>query len=120
MSVEDYAQELLGVGEQRIKVANQYYLIRKKHGQANVDLNLLLTPHLKKFRESKKNLGIDMAIKMLMAIEPVAVTLFKESETSLHEYKGLDRLLDAYEGKMMALQSIMKYNINQEKQYEGR
>lgn len=103
------ALELSKVADEQVEIAKQYEKARKKSGLAKTQLDLILTSKLRELRSDKKNLGVEMAILMLMEEDAVARDLYKEYMDEEAKYKGLERILDAYASKLITEQAIMKY-----------
>lgn len=107
--------ELSQLASQQIKNAEEYSIARMKAGAAESDLKILLTARLKELRGTKKNLGIEMSILMLMEDSPNARYFYKEWMHWEGIYKGLEKLIDAYSSKLIFEQSILKYVSQGEK-----
>ena len=103
------AREIALIADKQIEIAKQYEEARRKSGEAEGDLKLILTSRLKELRGTKKNIGVEMAILMLMEENATAQKLYKDWVTWESKYKGLEKLLDAYASKLITEQAIMKY-----------
>jgi hypothetical protein len=108
-------QELSELCNTQIEYAEKYALSRKLAVDAQTDLDILLVASLKTIRSEKPNVGYEMAIRILMENNTVAQKLFVEMEKQTALYKGFEKLIEAYQNKISALQSVMKYVIKGEK-----
>lgn len=102
------ANELSGIANKQIKIAESYAEARSKAGDAESKLKLILTAKLKELRGNKKNLGVEMALLMLMETDTVARGLYSDWMEWEAKFKGLEKLLDAYASKLITEQAIMK------------
>lgn len=103
------ARELSLVANAYIESAKQYQEYRKASGQAEMRLKILLASQLKELRLAKKNLGVEMAMLILMEDNMVARGLYEEWQDNESKYKAMEKLLDAYGSKLSMEQSVMKY-----------
>lgn len=103
------AEDLRAVAEIQVKNATAYADARQKSGLAERDLKIILAAHLAELRQNKKNLGVDMAILMLIEVNDIAKSLYSEWMAQEAKYKGLEKLLEAYSSKLITEQSLMKY-----------
>lgn len=101
--------ELSALSTQQIKNAERYSEARIFAGEAESHLKILLTAKLPELRGNKKNLGIEMAILMLMEDSEVARKLYLDWVKWESVYKGLEKLIDAYSSKLIFEQSLMKF-----------
>jgi len=101
--------KLQEIAEIQTKNAEKYADARKIAGEAESDLKILLTSRLKYFRSTKKNIGVDMAILMLMEESDIAKDLYRKWTQHEAIYKGLEMLLEATAAKLIFSQSIMKF-----------
>jgi len=109
------ATEYLKLTDEQIKIADKYYKARTKGGNAKKELDILLaSKYLSEFRREKRNLGYEMALLMLIEKDTTAREIYQNYLTSESEYKGLERLLDAYQSKISFLQSILKFQLKGE------
>lgn len=113
----DYAQDLLNNEQEIVKTARLYAEARKKSASAEIDLDLLLTKEIHDIRGDRKSLSKDNALLELMAGDKIngqneeAVRLYREWKQYEAEYKGYEKIQEALTSSIMAIQSIMKYNI---------
>lgn len=103
------AKELSDLATKQIENARLYRESREKSGIAKSQLYILLTAKLKELRGNKKNLGVEMAVLMLMEESHVAKDLYKEWTEQESRYKSLEKIIEAYASKISLEQSIMKY-----------
>lgn len=102
------ANELSQIANHQMENAKSYADARVKAGKAEYSLKILLTSKLKELRGNKKNLGIEMALLMLMEDNETARNLYAEWMEWESKYKGLEKLLEAYASKLITEQAIMK------------
>ncbi len=102
--------------DNRIELAEKYRDARSKASEAQYNLEIMLAANLELIRDQKPNVGYDMAI--LMLIEPgflftdetkAAQAFYKDVKHYTAEYKGLERLMSALESKVTFVQSLMKF-----------
>lgn len=115
MHIQEVKQHLIGIDE-RIKLARDYSSAREKAAKAKVELEMILVANLREIREEKSNVGYEMALLILLEpgmlfndVHDVAIKLYKEMNEETARYKGLEKLLDAYETKTTYIQSVMRY-----------
>lgn len=104
----DKAHELSQVANKQIEIAQEYSAARNKAGVAEYQLKLILASKLSELRVGRKNLGIEMALLMLMETDQVARGLYEEWMASEAKYKGLEKILDSYSSKLITEQALMK------------
>lgn len=97
------------IAQEQRKHAENYADARKKAGVAKVSLELLLTAGLPSIRKEKKNVGIEMAMMMLMEFDLEARKFYKEWQEQEAIYKGLEKLLEAHATRISFEQSVLKY-----------
>ena len=98
--------------DERIKIAREYRDSRVLAAKAKHRLDILLVANLAIIRETKSNVGIDMAYLMLMDICTDAKEYYKIWKVEEAKYKGLERILTALESKTTFYQSLMKFQRN--------
>lgn len=105
--------EQIKLTDEIIDLAKRYAGARLKSAKSKKDLDILLaSKYLTTFRSEKPNLGLEMALLMLIERErEVATTLYSDYLTATAEYKGLEEMLNAVKTKVSYMQSIMKYEI---------
>jgi hypothetical protein len=77
------------------------------------ELDVLLAGKILSLVEKKKNVGYEVAVLMCMADEKdgkIFADIHKEMTTSYNNFKAIERMLDALESQIMSVQSIMRYN----------
>lgn len=98
------------------RLAIEYEQARKKYGVAKYKLHVILTVNLHMIREKKSNVGMEMAI--LMMLEPGFLDeVFREEILKYYKdfieceeiYKGLEHRIEATKTAIMYAQSVMKY-----------
>lgn len=108
-------KELSALCDKQIELAQKYADARKLATSAQIDLDILLVSSLKSIRAEKPNVGYEMAIRILMESNTVAQKLFAEMDKQTALYKGYERLIEAHQNKISALQSVMKYALKGER-----
>lgn len=110
------AQELSVLADHQIKLAREYSNKRRIAGDLKTEIELMVTAKLGDIRGSKKNVGYDMAILMLLEMQPGVQEVYKRYRAAESDYKGLEKLIEAHQSKISLEQSIMKY-IGQGEKY---
>ena len=103
------ARELHKLADQQITLAKQYLEARTKAGEAKKDLDILLAAVFSAIRGKKANAGYEVSLIMLMEDNKVARELYEEMVSNTAKYKGLEKVLNAYQDKISLSQSVMKY-----------
>ena len=112
MDFIETSEELNRLSTHLGKLSREYFETRKKFGETKHNLFILLVPH--QGTDGFQRASIDKQLINLLAITPEhhkdEVYSTYKSYISLQEaYKGLEKLLDAYSSRIMALQSLMKW-----------
>jgi hypothetical protein len=108
--------ELLELSEKQIELAEEYRKARRAFGKAKHNLQIYLVPRqtISKYQRS----SLDRQIMMLlsdMAEEDDEEGLTKVNEAhrifvrAQQEYKGLEKLIDAYTSRITVFQSLMRW-----------
>ena len=112
----DEAKAHLESIENRIALAREYVVSRRKAAKAKFNLEIVLCGNLPRIREEKANIGYDMAILMLMSegfledpLKTECRSYYKEWIEAEARYKGLERLMGAMESKTTFIQSMMRW-----------
>ena len=103
------AYENLKLADELIETAKEYSQARERAGKAERELNIFLVGNLSTIREKKPNIGYDMAVLMLLEIEPEAKSIYTEYKHFESKYKGLEKILEAIKSKISLVQSQMKW-----------
>lgn len=99
-----------------IELSERYSQARSAYGRAKYKLHVILTANLKEIRSQKSNVGMDMAL--LILLEPgflqevyreEVLQYYKEFIESYEIYHGLEHLIEATKTQIMYAQSVMKY-----------
>lgn len=102
--------------EHYVKLSEEYEQSRKSFAKAKYRLHVILTVNLQRIREQKSNVGIDMALLMLM--EPgfleeqhrlEVLDYYRDYIQGEEFYKGLENRIEATKTQIMYAQSVMKY-----------
>lgn len=105
------AQEMVKLADELIKVSRMYEDSRDKAGKAKSSLDIILSTKLDIIRESKPNIGYDMAMLMLINLDISCREMYKEMIEETSKYKGLERIIEALKTKISLGQSVMKYQV---------
>ena|SRR3990167_2321514 len=108
--MKDYTEQLLELSDHRVKLANKYALERKKYGELKAELDIFLAGKLISMMEKRKTLGYETATLLLISQQPELAETYKEMIKHFNNFKAMDRMLSAVESKAMCIQSILKYN----------
>ena len=109
------ASQYLKLCDEQIELAKQYHDYRIRAGTAKRDLDIILaSQYLSGFRQEKKNLGYEFAILMLVEKDSNAAGIYRDYVTCESHYRALEKLIDAYQGKISFIQSILKYTLKGE------
>ncbi len=99
-----------------VELSERYANSRGAFGRAKYKLHVILTANLSKIREQKSNVGMDMALLMLLEpnfLEDVyrqeVLQYYKDYIECEEAYKGLEHLIEATKTQIMYAQSVMKY-----------
>lgn len=112
-------EELVAIKEvidHQIKLAKDYIKDMEIMSTNKTKFMLMLTANLPNIRRNKKNVGLDMAMLMLMEEGYLELEQRKAAEDYYYAYqqaldrcKGLEKLMEAYQQKVIFAQSQMKY-----------
>jgi len=111
--LQNYDQRLESLTAERVRLAKKYADQRKIYGMRKAELDVLLAGKILSLVEKKKNVGYEVAVLMCMADEKdgkIFADIHKEMTTSYNNFKAIERMLDALESQIMSVQSIMRYN----------
>lgn len=100
--------DLRDLAKEQATRANEYCQARRKAGSAKVALDLILTAQLPGIRAEKRNCGVEMAYLILMERSEAAKGYYEAWQTEEANYKGLEKLLEAYGSRIMLEMSIAK------------
>jgi hypothetical protein len=107
--------DLRELAKEQAKRADEYCIARRAAGEAKVKLDLILTAYLPGIRMNKPNAGIEMAHQMLMERCAEAKEYYEIWQKEEANYKGLEKLLEAYASRIMLEMSILKRQAEGEK-----
>lgn len=105
-------QELYDLTSQLRTLARQYYNTRKAYGEAKHGLHILLVPH--QGEDGFKRASIDKQILNMLSItldnhKEEVYAMYKDYIELEEKYKGLEKLIDATSSRIMAIQSLMRW-----------
>ena len=103
------------IANEQAERAKEYADARRKAGLSKTKLDLLLTAALPTIRIQKPNVGVEMAVLILMEDNDVARGLYRDWQIEESTYKGLEKLLEAHATRISLEQSIFKYKREGEK-----
>jgi hypothetical protein len=105
--------ELSELSNKLIEVSRLYYKTRVKYGKVKREIFTLLAPRQSRPEYSKAS--IDKQLMLLVEetsgedIGDGVKELFNDLILLEHEYKGLEKILEAYSIRISSLQSLMKW-----------
>jgi hypothetical protein len=100
------------LSDERLAKSKEYHHKIVAKAKAELWLKIRLAKnYLKGFRATKKNLGMDMAMLMMIEADETGETDNAFSDFTLNEAecKGLEQVLKAFDGRLMLYQSIMRW-----------
>lgn len=117
MDFIEASKELITLADEQIRIARIYYAAKIRAARAKLRLYLILTGEklLSKYMEYNKNIGVEKAL--LRMIEEKGEEVKKEYkifEEQTARYEGASKLFDAYTNKIIAIESLMKYQLKGE------
>jgi hypothetical protein len=119
--LKSYDEEIIDITSKRIDLANKYAKERKEYGLAKSEIDILLAAKIIKLTETKKNLGYEIGLIMLMAEGGIdVITVYKSMVQHYNNFKAIERMLDAMDSKVMGIQSIMRFNRENEHKGDER
>ena len=108
----DYASELLNISKEYKQFAFEYKKERALYSDAlNKLIGLIYETGLHNDKSSFEN-----KLPKLLTTEKANIAKFyiEQMNTSRGNYKGLDKILSAYQAHISAIQSVIKYNLQGE------
>ena len=108
-------EEVRALCNKNVELAEKYFHLREEAGIANTEFDILLTAELPAIRQERKGIGYDMACLVLMEDDEVARNLYKEWKIKESQYKGLEKLMEAYNSKIIMEMALSKHQIQGEK-----
>jgi hypothetical protein len=109
------ALDLSKFASQQVELADEYAEVRSQAGQCESALEIMVSENLSEFRASKKNLGYEMSLLMLIEINEDARLIFKQYKELTAKYKGLEKKIEARQSIISYHQSVMRYQSSGEK-----
>jgi len=97
---------------QVIDYSHKYHDARMRFGKASKAIMVLLVPKQKE--PAYQKISMEKQILRLMSDSPEdhkeeVYGYFREYKESREEYKGLEKIIDAYSSKIMTIQSLMRW-----------
>lgn len=112
---ENYQQEILRLSEDMLQQSKNYSKARKESAISFSIIKLELAKAYSELKGDKKIFGYDLALIMLREnANDELLNHFKIYEEKEAEYKGLEKILEALKTRIMAIQSVMKYDLQGE------
>ena len=108
----DYASELRGIAKEYKQFAFEYKKERALHSEAlNKLINLIYETGLHNDKAAFEN-----KLTKLLATDKaeIAKIYIEQMNTARGNYKGWEKILNAYQAEISAIQSVIKYNLNGE------
>lgn len=117
-TIKSYEEALMVAVTKYSNYAKKYMEARKKYAEVELQIQMAIARKISEYHAKKKNIGMEMAIAFRLE-ESIANNdnfrnIYNQYLTSLAEYKGLDRALDACNSEVIALQTVMKYTLSGE------
>ena len=109
------AQEYGETARKQREISDKYAEQRKIASKAKTEMEILLVSALPTIRMSKPNVGIEMALLMLMEYQPETKLIYRQWKEAEGLYKGYEKILDANSGAIMYGMALMKYEGHGEK-----
>lgn len=108
--LEDYEQEINRLSVSRIDLSNKYATERKAYGEAKAEIDILLTGYIIEMQEKVKSIGYERSLLTLVAMKPEMKETYRATIKHFNNYKAIERMIDAHDSRIMAIQSIMRFN----------
>lgn len=105
-----FSQELTSLSNELIKVSERYNQERMKAANCRRTLYVLLAQKQNEARY--KSAALDRQLLLLLSDsnqDPDIKLVYEELLLSEESYKGLEKIINAYQTKISALQSLMKW-----------
>lgn len=109
--LKSFEEKIIGWTDEIVRLSLLYQKERAAYGDAKADLDILLSSYILDFVDKKKNCGYEMGLQLLMATTggTQAKDLYSLMVKSENRYKALEKIIEAYNSKVMSTQSIMRY-----------
>jgi len=122
VNIEDlnqFERELEKVNKQRTKYSDEYRYHRQTFGECLFQINIAYAKRIKEFMAVKKNLGYDTGLLLLLADaqeneDEEFIALYKLFTESRENYRGIEKLLDALEGRSISIMALLKRHTEEE------
>jgi hypothetical protein len=112
---EDYTQELDRLSKEKIDLSSEYKEARLSATKSRISYQIKLASIIDIIKGDRKTISYEMSeIESLKLNNDEVTDLYREKEEQEALYKGLEKVIEAYTSRIMAIQSLMKYNINGE------
>ena len=104
-------RDYIEICDSMISLSQEYCNLKKKSAKAETDLKIILTSKLRQIREVKSNVGLDMALLMLLETDDDGTlkAIYREWKENEGICDGLKKLIDAKNSKIIYIESILKY-----------
>lgn len=111
----DYSdsRELLQLSEDLKTIVKEYNTALFESAKAKAKMDCLLAERIDKLLERKKNIGIEMAVILMISKEPLLGEFYAEKLRLEAEVKGLEATKEALQSQISLVQSLIKNSIRQ-------
>jgi len=106
----DYEQELVALSKEGERLSKIYAGDRKAYGERKAELDIVFAGSILSLTEKKKNIGYETGIIMLISEKPEFQGTYQDMVKHYNNYKAVEKMIDAVNSRIMAIQSIMRYN----------
>lgn len=111
----DYSDsnELLNLSEDLKKIASDLRIALVDSAKERAKMDVLLAQRIDSLLERKKNIGIEMAIILMISKEPDLAITYANKLRLDAEVKGLEATKDALSSQITLIQSLLKHTLKQ-------
>jgi hypothetical protein len=103
-------KEVYRISNEIIDLAKSYKASRDAYAEAKLFLDYNIAKNMSEFRQKRANIGYEMAL--LMLLEQDSPEIKENYQTYIiqeNQFKGLERLIEAYNSKISLTQSLIKH-----------
>lgn len=107
------SNELLNISEELKTIARDLRTALMDSAKSKAQMDILLAQRIDKLLERKKNIGIEMAIILMISKEPDLAEVWTNKLRLDAEVKGLEAIKTSLETQITMVQSLLKYTLKQ-------
>lgn len=107
------SNELLQLSENLITIADNFKTALFEAAKAKAKMDSLLAERIDALLERKKNIGIEMAVILMISKEPDLAVFYADKLRLDAEVKGLEATKEALESQITLIQSLLKHSLRQ-------